>query len=209
MIQSPRSDKGRSTKQSLVGAAREVLLRDGHGGSRVSDIAAAAGLSTGAFYRYFNDKREIMIRVIEEFLAVSRANVHVPFDPADPMSSVLASTARYFSFYRENADLWRAVIEAGQIDPEVEAMRLQEVDDWCARISHMLERGVRLGLVRNDIDPGVASYLLGGMAQFYAQHAFRPASGLETDPELLAAEVAKLWESGAFLTAGASATVSS
>jgi AcrR family transcriptional regulator len=204
-LPTPPSVKGRATMRALLDAAREVLVRDGYVGARVSDISAAAGLSNGAFYRYFTDKQQIMLHVIREFLAVSREVVHVPFDPAKPMASVRASTERYFEYYLENAPVWRAVIEAGQMDPHVETIRLREIDDWCARITHMLERGVKLGVVRGDIDCTIAGYLLGGMAQAYAQHAYRPGSGLEQDPATLAAEVTKLWESGAFLpAAGAS-----
>jgi AcrR family transcriptional regulator len=185
--------------RALLDAARHVLVRDGYVGARVSDIAEAAGLSNGAFYRYFTDKQQIMLHVIAEFLAVSRDVVHVPFDPQDPMASVRASTERYFEYYAENAPVWRAVIEAGQVDPDVETIRLREIDDWCARIRHMLERAVTLNLVRDDIDCKVAAYLLGLMAQAYAQHAYRPGAGLEQDPARLADEVTKLWEAGAFL----------
>jgi AcrR family transcriptional regulator len=193
----PPSVKGRATMRALLDAAREVLVRDGYVGARVSDISSAAGLSNGAFYRYFTDKQQIMLHVIAEFLAVSRDVVHVPFDPHDPMVSVRASTERYFDYYAKNAPVWRAVIEAGQIDPDVEAIRLREIDDWCARITHMLERGVQLGLVRDDINCAIAAYLLGLMVQGYAQHAFR-VDGLERDPAILADEVTKLWQSGAF-----------
>ncbi|MFR9806043.1 TetR/AcrR family transcriptional regulator [Pseudonocardia sp. RS010] len=196
----PRSAKGRATLKELLRAGDEILRRDGYAGARVSDISNAAGLSNGAFYRYFDDKRHLLLHVIHDFLRYSEEYVHVTFDPEHPMASVRESTERYMRFYAQHADMWRAVIEAGQNDPDVEALRNEVTDAWCARIARMLHRAQKAGLVRADLDCDVASFLLGGMMQFYAQHAFRPDSTLETDPGKVAGTATALWESGAFVT---------
>lgn len=198
----PRSVKGRATMQQLLRAARLVLVRDGYAAARVSDISATAGLSNGAFYRYFTDKQQVMLHVIAEFIATSRESVRVPFDPEQPTGSVRASTRRYLEYWAENAPVWWAVLEATQIDPQVDAIHRKEIDDWCKRIAHMLERGAALGVVRDDIDPVTAGYLLGVMTQAYAQHAFRLGSDLDTDPVRVADEVTKIWESGVFKPPG-------
>lgn len=198
-LPTPPSPKGRATVRTLIDAAREVLVRDGYAAARVSDISAQGGLSNGAFYRYFTDKQQIMLHVIDEFIVESGAFVHVPFDPDHPTASVEQSTRRYLEHWREHAEVWRAVIEAGQLDPVVETIRVREIDEWCARIERMLHRGIEVGVVRADLDSRTASYLLGGMVLSYAQLAFRPDSGMETDPARLAAEITRIWESGAFL----------
>lgn len=196
----PVSTKGRATLQELLRAARTILVRDGYAGARVSDISAAAGLSNGAFYRYFTDKRQIMLHVTAEFIQESAENAHVAFDPEHPMDTVRRSSERYLTFYAENAALWRAVIEAGQHDPDVERIRRGYIDEWCGRIARMLERGQTSGLVRKDLDPLTAAYLLGGMVESYAQHAFRPEATLDTDPHRIASIATDLWERGAFIT---------
>lgn len=185
--------------QALLQAARDILARDGYAAARVSDISAAAGLSNGAFYRYFTDKRQIMLHVIDDFLADSEEYVQVTFDADHPMVSVRESSRRYIEFYGDHADVWRAVIEAGQSDPDVERIRLRVIDDWCARIERMLQRGQAIGIVREDLDCHIASYLLGGMLQAYAQLAFQPDSKLPVDPERVADNATALWESGAFV----------
>src|SRR5690348_12050245 len=57
----PRSRRGHLTREALQQAALEVFYRDGYVRARVSDISAQAGVSTGAFYRYFLDKRHVMV----------------------------------------------------------------------------------------------------------------------------------------------------
>src|SRR6202040_1346534 len=43
----------------LLEAARRVFERDGYHGTTVSAIVQAAGLSQGAFYLYFTDKKAV------------------------------------------------------------------------------------------------------------------------------------------------------
>jgi AcrR family transcriptional regulator len=48
------------TVKAFLEAGREVFVQRGYYGTRVDDIAAAAGLSHGAFYRYFGNKGDLV-----------------------------------------------------------------------------------------------------------------------------------------------------
>ena len=48
-----------AARAALLDAAREVFVSGGFHGTRVDDIVDAAGVSHGAFYRYFRNKEEI------------------------------------------------------------------------------------------------------------------------------------------------------
>ena len=50
----------------LLEAARRVFERDGYHATTVSAIVQAAGLSQGAFYLYFSDKKSIFAARQEE-----------------------------------------------------------------------------------------------------------------------------------------------
>ena len=67
------------TYDSLLEAARPGVRRQGASrGRRRPDIAAAAGVSTGALYRYFKDKRHLFIEMLRHHLAHARAEVAPP-----------------------------------------------------------------------------------------------------------------------------------
>lgn len=55
----PDSARGRRSRDRLLGAATGVFEELGYAPSRVDDIARAAGLSHGTFYRYFASKEAI------------------------------------------------------------------------------------------------------------------------------------------------------
>jgi AcrR family transcriptional regulator len=51
--------EGRRALAKLLPAARDVFVERGYHGTRVDDIVEAAGVSHGAFYRYFRNKDEL------------------------------------------------------------------------------------------------------------------------------------------------------
>src|SRR3954464_11801015 len=49
------------TRERLLRAAADVFAGRGYDGTRVADIAEAAGLSNGAMYAYFGSKAELLV----------------------------------------------------------------------------------------------------------------------------------------------------
>lgn len=57
-----------STRSNLLGAARDQFAAKGFVGARLTDIAAAASMTTGAYYRHFATKVDIFDVLFEEFI---------------------------------------------------------------------------------------------------------------------------------------------
>ncbi len=57
----PMTGTGPTTRERLVTAAIQVFVEQGYEQARVQDIARAAGLTTGAIYANFRDKRELRL----------------------------------------------------------------------------------------------------------------------------------------------------
>ncbi len=55
-----------ATREKLLKSARREFAKKGFHGTSVRELANAAGVSTGAFYGNFNNKREIFDTIIEE-----------------------------------------------------------------------------------------------------------------------------------------------
>lgn len=61
--------RARKTYESLVQAATSLFIERGFDATQTPDIAAAAGVSVGTFYRYFTDKQEIYLESTRRELA--------------------------------------------------------------------------------------------------------------------------------------------
>jgi AcrR family transcriptional regulator len=72
------------TRDRLLRAAADVFAERGYDGTRVADIAAAAGVSNGALYSHFGSKAELLV----DALRTHGRRVLVEMFAADPSQSV-------------------------------------------------------------------------------------------------------------------------
>jgi AcrR family transcriptional regulator len=63
------------TRRKLVKKSAALMRRHGFAASGVDAIARAAGLTSGAFYRHFEGKDDLLAAVVEEGLAVTRGRI--------------------------------------------------------------------------------------------------------------------------------------
>lgn len=194
----PTTPKGRETRARLLASARRLFGERGYGLVRVSDITDAAGISAGAFYRYFEDRRSLMLELLTIFHEDVYRSVSTPWDPDDPRASVEATTLAYLELYGENHDLFGILIELAPSDPHVAEIGLYARRRFHVRIQHSLDRGIREGSIRPDLDTRVAAELLGSMTEFYALQRFNPGYG-NTSPASIASiakTLAEVWTDG-------------
>jgi len=139
------SPTGRRTLEGLLASAHEVLLTKGYHGTRVDDITAAAGVSHGAFYRYFENK-EHLVRALA-VRAISRLNAAFEDVPdLTGQSRQQSSTAlrrwlrRYASTYAAEAAMIRVWVDAASDDP-LQSLESAASLDWGRnRLMRFLER---------------------------------------------------------------------
>jgi AcrR family transcriptional regulator len=62
-------------KEQLIGAALKVFSSRGIIGSKISMIAAEAGVSQGLFYHYFKSKDELFTSLVQEALEASLSSI--------------------------------------------------------------------------------------------------------------------------------------
>ena len=55
------------TKGKIIIAALQLFVRQGYHGTSIDDITKSVGVTKGAFYAHFKSKREILIRLLEEY----------------------------------------------------------------------------------------------------------------------------------------------
>ena len=59
----PVQERAEATKNRILDQALELFSHKGYHGTNTKEIAAAAGLATGSFYRYFRDKKSVFLAV--------------------------------------------------------------------------------------------------------------------------------------------------
>ena len=143
-----KADKAQATRQSILKVARAVFTERGYADAATDEIAEKAGVTRGALYHHFRDKkdvfalvyeilqREIYSRILEATSAESDVwerliqACHVYLDASmDPAVQriVLLEAPRVFS--RRTLSELQAVTGPGLIGPGLMRMFLQELMD--------------------------------------------------------------------------------
>jgi len=108
------SSKGRQTRGAIEQAARKLFAERGFHGTTLADITSAAGRSSAVFYRYFDDKEDLLAALAESFLhdvvAPSGLTVQPPDSPQDTafFSSVVTG---YWNMFKQNIGIMIAVAQ--------------------------------------------------------------------------------------------------
>ncbi|WP_155372343.1 TetR/AcrR family transcriptional regulator [Catellatospora vulcania] len=78
-------------RQQILDAARTCFARNGFHATSMQDVISEAGLSVGAFYRYFKSKEELVTAIAEEVIGrVSTLLDEVrDLDPPPPIDEVM------------------------------------------------------------------------------------------------------------------------
>ena len=179
-------------RAELLEAARRVFEKGGYHSATVSAIVQAAGLSQGAFYLYFGDKKAIFAALQEEMATLLRRRIYwATRDERQPESRLEAGLRSYFEFYAEYSDWNRRLLTEGLgIDSSFEARH----SNLNRTLNSAFEATLReLGTPA----PELAGFALIGMAQQLAYtQQFDPA-GLPESPQALAQACARLFCQGA------------
>ncbi len=94
-----RSNRERTeqTRQALMDAARRLFIEKGYAETATPDIVAAAGMTRGALYHHFEDKKALFRAVIEREAADVAEEIERRAKPeTEPRAALLAGAAAYF-----------------------------------------------------------------------------------------------------------------
>lgn len=129
----PRTAKGRKTRGRVLEAAETVFISDGYHDARMDDIAAAAGISKGALYRYFDNKDDVFSALIEDLHeSIFRESGDLEASLGrDPYGAILAANRRHLARFYEHRHLMRCYLEAATAEPHFLAVW------WSARERHV------------------------------------------------------------------------
>ena len=149
MQQTRRSNRDRSetTRATLIAHARALFVEKGYAATSTPEIAEAAGLSRGALYHQFEDKRALFVAVVAaENRAIAEAIDAGTADVADPEQALIAGGETYLAAMRVAGRTRLLLIEAPAVIGPEEALAMD-----AAAAAATLMRG--LGAARPRASP--------------------------------------------------------
>lgn len=64
----PKQQRSQETKKKIERAAFQLFSKKGIHGTNTKEITEKAGVATGSFYAYFKNKKQLLLKILEDFL---------------------------------------------------------------------------------------------------------------------------------------------
>lgn len=138
-----QQDRAKRSYEALLDAAERLFARDGYDDVGTPQIAAEASVSTGTFYRYFDDKKAIYLEVQRRYL------LHAYNDTLDRLTPErFAGKARHetideavailFAYVDRQPKLNRVFIEMSMRDEDIGELRAGFEAAACKRLATLI-----------------------------------------------------------------------
>ena len=161
MTRRSRSEMIAETRAKLIAAARKAFGEQGYAEASMDDFTAAAGLTRGALYHHFGDKKGLLEAVVQQIDA----------EMAERLKAISAAAPTpWEGFVQENIGYVEMALE-----PEIQRILLRDgpavlgdpslwpsADACIATIRKNVEDLQDAGLIRNDIDAEAVARLISG-----------------------------------------------
>ncbi len=160
-----RQARGIATRERVLEAAESLFARGGYAGTSIAEIAARAKTSVGTLYHHFPDKRALLLELVDHWgdRAVVRRRSELELERMlgdDPRAAIASDLRRAYEQLRREGGLYLVVLELADRDPEVRR-RFQRIEQvGVERMRALIEFGQRRGLMRRDVDPLAAAFLI-------------------------------------------------
>jgi AcrR family transcriptional regulator len=163
----PRKEMIAETRAKLLGAARRAFGSVGYADASMDDFTAAAGLTRGALYHHFGDKKGLLEAVIAEIDAEMSERLRaVSAKARDPWRAFVDENIAYIEMALE-PEIQRIVMRDGPAvlgDPSTWASQSECIRSMTEHLKKLQSEGVIV-----DVDPEAAARQLSGASLHAAQ----------------------------------------
>ena len=150
----PGSAKSAQRVVDIVRASREVFSDRGYDGATTTEIADRLGISEATIFTYFSSKRELCLRVIEDWYDEIIAQVDRGMPRGRPVRAQFAFVVRAHLrlFLEQGTGLCALVLSEGRAKGQPLGDKLVPLQRrYTAPLMDLLARGRTSGEVRNDV----------------------------------------------------------
>ncbi|MBS0333350.1 MAG: TetR/AcrR family transcriptional regulator [Proteobacteria bacterium] len=145
------------TRAKVLAAARRLFSEQGYEGATIRDIAAAAGMSTGAVFANFTDKSDLFREImLSDMAALAEAMSEATAQGNGPQDALQRLFTAGYRFYQTQLPLARAAFSVGWSPVDGPALRsAPQVQTILDLIADQLRKGEASG----EFEQGAASQL--------------------------------------------------
>ncbi len=136
----------------IMSVTRAMLAEKGHNNLVTTEVAERCGISEATIYKYFDSKRDLLIKVAEQWFDEMLREDHRSVSGRSTLEALRQLIWRNLSMVRREPALTRFVLLDLRPDPAYRSMSVFELNRrFTAQVSEVLREGVHKGELRNDV----------------------------------------------------------
>ncbi|MFW6867715.1 TetR/AcrR family transcriptional regulator [Nocardioides sp. CPCC 206347] len=157
------------TRREIIDAAFTCFAEQGYHATGIADIAARIGIGHGTFYRYFENKRDIVEHVINDLIEriVETLGAENAPDAVDTLEDYRAQSSRIGEglarIFSQDPRVPQLLLSAAGIDDAMREKMLDLFDLTTPLTAAYLVHGVEGGYLRSDLDVESTAQAINGM----------------------------------------------
>jgi len=150
------------TRAKVLAAARRLFSEEGYEGATIRDIAAAAGMSTGAVFANFTDKSDLFREImLTDMVALGEAMREAAERAKGVDDALLKMFSAGYAFYKSQLPLARAAFSVGWTPEEGPQLRNSEPSQQLMeQIVDQLNAGVERGELGQEAEVKLRAQML-------------------------------------------------
>jgi AcrR family transcriptional regulator len=164
-------------------AARAVFTEKGYGDALISDIAERAGVVEGSIYRFFTNKRDLLVRVVEHWYEEMLETDNEQFASVrGTWNKIRFIIHHHLMSIRREPALSRLVFQELRPDPDYRKTRLFQLNQaYTHRIVDVVREAAATGEFRNDVSPSLVRDMIYGCVEHRTWAFLRNEGDFEID----------------------------
>lgn len=153
-------------RKHIMGVAARVFAEKGYYATTIADLAQAAGIAKGTIYWYFNNKRSVMLAILEEMSRdITGTFAKVMRDAPDGLQALLNCVEPALRLLDKHGAIYLMYfLEIGSTDSSIQEKFKQIYLSVHAGARIAVQRGIEEGKIRK-VNPDIAAYAVMGLVE--------------------------------------------
>ena len=157
--------RGIATRRKVLAAAETLFSRRGYEPTGMAEVAERAGVGVGTLYHHFPDKRALLLALIDDWGDRELARARAEHDAerllaSSPRAAFADDLRASYERLRREGGFYLVLLELGERDGDVR-VRLNRINQVAIeRLRDLFVLGQRRGVIRAQIDPLAAAFLV-------------------------------------------------
>jgi AcrR family transcriptional regulator len=173
-----------NTYEKILNTALNLLARNGYEGTSIKDITDQVGLTKAAFYAHFQNKNQLLSKLIEAYETgfIDQLIQRVKKQPGttiDKLHRLISFSSGAGLKHRKSAILFYSLSQDMKADADIEPIRIRCSRKLEAFMADLFDQGKNQGLVRKDIDSTMLAHLTMSFSRGMFKQAVENASRID------------------------------